>query len=120
VILASSHLGFALSTTQAATGAVVGSGVGRPGGQVRWRIAGRLVAAWMITLPSAGVVGAVMWYLGNAIGGLGGALTVFAFLLVTAGLMYVRSRRAPVDHTNVNDDWTDPGTTIQVPAGMAS
>jgi PiT family inorganic phosphate transporter len=120
VILASSHLGFALSTTQVATGAVIGSGVGRPGAQVRWRIAGRMVAAWMITLPSAGVVGAVMWYLGHAIGGLGGALTVFAFLLLTASLMYVRSRRTPVDHSNVNDDWTDPGTAIRVPAGVAN
>jgi PiT family inorganic phosphate transporter len=120
VILASSHLGFALSTTQVATGAVIGSGVGRPGARVRWRIAGHMVAAWMITMPSAGVVGAVMWYLGNSIGGLGGALAVFAFLLLTAGLMYVRSRRAPVDHTNVNDDWTDPGTTIRVPAGVAN
>jgi PiT family inorganic phosphate transporter len=120
VILASSHLGFALSTTQVATGAVVGSGVGRPGAQVRWRIAGHMVAAWVITLPSAGVVGAVMWYLSNAIGGLAGALTVFGFLLLTAGLMYAWSRRAPVDPTNVNDEWTDPGTTVHVPAGVAS
>ena len=37
VILASSHLGFALSTTQVATGSIVGTGVGRPGAQVRWR-----------------------------------------------------------------------------------
>ena len=120
VILASSHLGFALSTTHVATGAVVGSGVGRPGARVRWRIAGRMVAAWLVTLPSAAVVGAVMWYLGQAIGGLGGALAVFAVLLVTASLMYVRSRRAPVDHTNVNDDWTDPGSAVRVPAGVGN
>ena len=70
VILASSHLGFALSTTQVATGSILGIGVGRPGAEVRWRVAGRMVAAWLITMPAAGVVGAVMWYLGNSIGGL--------------------------------------------------
>ena len=30
------------------------SGVGRPGAQVRWGVAGRMVVAWMITLPAAG------------------------------------------------------------------
>ena len=120
VILASSHLGFALSTTHVATGSILGSGLGRPGARVRWRIAGRMVAAWLITLPAAAVVGATMWYVGHGIGGLGGALTVFAILLLSAGLMYVRSRRAPVDHTNVNDDWTDPRTAVRVPAGVAS
>src|SRR4051794_27963577 len=59
VILASSHLGFALSTTQVATGSILGSGVGRPGAQVRWRVAGRMGVAWLITLPAAGIVGAV-------------------------------------------------------------
>jgi len=49
VILASSHLGFALSTTHVATGSVLGSGVGRPAGEVRWRVAGRMVLAWLMS-----------------------------------------------------------------------
>src|SRR5438309_747404 len=56
VILASSQLGFALSTTHVATGSVLGSGIGKPGGQVRWRVAGRMVIAWLITLPAAVIV----------------------------------------------------------------
>jgi hypothetical protein len=56
VILASSQLGFALSTTHVATGSILGTGVGRPGAQVRWRVAGRMVAAWLITLPAAAEV----------------------------------------------------------------
>ena len=36
VILASSHFGYPLSTTQVVSGAVTGSGVGRPGAQVDW------------------------------------------------------------------------------------
>ena len=43
-ILASSHLGFALSTTQVASGSVIGTGIGRKGASVRWKTAGRIGA----------------------------------------------------------------------------
>ncbi|MDR6969990.1 anion permease [Leifsonia shinshuensis] len=58
-ILASSHLGFALSTTQVASGSVIGSGLGRRGSSVRWGTAGRIAIGWALTLPSAAIVGAV-------------------------------------------------------------
>ena len=120
VILASSHLGFALSTTYVATGSIIGSGVTRPGARVRWSVAGRLVAAWLVTLPSAGVVGALMWWIGHLIGGFGGALAVFVILLLVAGGAYLRSRRAPVDQHNVNDEWDVAPPADRVPAGTAS
>ncbi|MDT4995264.1 MAG: inorganic phosphate transporter, PiT family [Actinoplanes sp.] len=114
VILASSHLGFALSTTHVATGSILGSGVGRTGAEVRWRVAGRMVAAWLITLPAAGVVGALMWWTGHLIGGPAGAIVIFVVLLAAAGLVYHRSRRAPVDHHNVNAEW-DPAAPQDEP-----
>jgi PiT family inorganic phosphate transporter len=58
-ILASSHLGFALSTTQVASGSVIGSGLGRRGASVRWGTAGRIGFGWLLTLPSSAVVGAL-------------------------------------------------------------
>lgn len=58
-ILASSHLGFALSTTQVASGSVVGSGLGRRGSSVRWKTAGRIGVGWLLTLPAAAIVGAL-------------------------------------------------------------
>ncbi len=69
VILISSHLGFALSTTHVTTGSVLGSGLGKPGATVRWRVAGRMVVAWVTTIPAAGLVGALMWWIGHALGG---------------------------------------------------
>ncbi|KHD74261.1 inorganic phosphate transporter [Actinoplanes utahensis] len=108
VILSSSQLGFALSTTQVATGSILGSGVGKPGAQVRWRVAGRMVLAWLITLPAAGLAGALMWWIGDSIGSTAGAVVVFVILLLLTGLMWARSRRTPVDHHNVNDDWQEP------------
>ncbi len=107
VSLASSHLGFALSTTPVAPGSILGTGIGR-GATARRGVAGRMVLAWVVTCPAAGLVGAITWYVGHAVGGLAGAFTVCAILIGLASWMWRRSRRAPVDHTNVNADWTAP------------
>jgi PiT family inorganic phosphate transporter len=107
VILASSHLGFALSTTHVATGSILGSGVGRPGAQVRWRVALRMVIAWVITIPAAGLAGALMWWLGHLIGGAGGGILMFVVLVAAALLIYLRSRRDAIGAHNVNDEWQD-------------
>jgi PiT family inorganic phosphate transporter len=113
VILASSQLGFALSTTHVATGSILGSGLGRPGAAVRWRVAGRMAVAWFITLPSAALVGAATWEMGNLTGGdLAAALVMVALLLAASGLMYARSRRHPITAENVNDDWEDPSSVL--------
>ncbi|MDA3147683.1 inorganic phosphate transporter [Leucobacter sp. UCMA 4100] len=58
-ILASTHLGFALSTTQVASGSVIGSGLGRRGSTVRWRTAGRIGLGWLMTLPASAAIGAI-------------------------------------------------------------
>lgn len=105
VILLSAHFGYALSTTQVATGSVLGSGVGKPGAEVRWGVAGRMVVAWLVTLPLAGLVGAFTYGLVHFIGGYPGAILGFALLWLNATAIWLRSRRAPIDHTNVNADW---------------
>ncbi|GGN97833.1 putative low-affinity inorganic phosphate transporter [Actinoplanes lobatus] len=117
VILSSSHLGFALSTTQVATGSILGSGVGRRGAAVRWAVAGRMVVAWLVTIPAAAGVGAGMWWIGDLVGGLPGAVLIFALLVAAAAAMYLRSRRTPVNHTNVNDEWQDASTRGRTPVG---
>jgi PiT family inorganic phosphate transporter len=107
VILASSHLGFALSTTHVATGSILGTGIGRPGAEVRWKVAGRMGLAWLITLPAAALVGALMWFIAHSIGGAAGAVVVFAILVVAAVGMWMRSRLQPVGAHNVNDEWSE-------------
>lgn len=118
VILTSSHLGFALSTTHVATGSILGTGLGRSGAQVRWAVAARMLVAWMITLPAAGLVGAVMFVIGNTIGGLAGPLVIFALLCALAGYMFLRARRQPVTAGNVNEEWD--GATADTPAGAVT
>src|SRR3954466_4555634 len=61
VILASSHFGYPLSTTHVVSGAVTGSGVGRPGAHVDWAIASRIATGWALTLPAAGATAAVVY-----------------------------------------------------------
>lgn len=87
-ILASSHLGFALSTTQVASGSVIGSGLGRPGAVVRWRLAGRMALGWLFTLPAAAAVGAIAALIAqlgltgliiDAVLGFGGVLSIFLY-----------------------------------------
>ena len=66
---------------------------------------GRMAVAWLLTLPAAGTVGAACWFLANAISGLPGVLVVFGILIAAAAYMWMRSRRNPIDTTNVNEDW---------------
>jgi PiT family inorganic phosphate transporter len=104
-IIVSSHLGFALSTTHVATGSIIGTGLGRKGAQVRWAVALRMLVAWLITLPSAGLVAALTWAIGHVIGGLAGAVVIFVMLIAFAVYMFVHSRKNPVGHHNVTDEW---------------
>ncbi|MGW5421531.1 anion permease [Streptomyces sp. NPDC003943] len=101
VILASSHLGFSLSTTHAVSGSVMGAGLGRKGGVVRWSTATRMFVAWGLTLPAAGLVGAGAEFVARQ--GQWGVYVVAAFLVASCVGIWLVSRRQVVDHTNVND-----------------
>ena len=105
IILSSSHLGMALSTTHVATGSILGSGVGKKGAEVRWRVAGRMVVAWVTTLPAAGLVGALCWFLASGIGGAAGIAVMFAVLVTSAVWMFQRSSRTAIHPGNVNAEW---------------
>ncbi|MFD9791695.1 anion permease [Streptomyces sp. NPDC059070] len=99
VILASSHLGFSLSTTQVCSGSVMGAGLGRKGGVVRWSTATRMFVAWGLTLPAAGLVGAGAEFLTGQ--GTWGVVLVAILLVAGSGFIWKLSRREPVDHNDV-------------------
>ncbi len=101
IILTSAHFGLPLSTTQTVTGAILGTGLGK-GAEVRWGVMGRMVVAWLLTLPAAGIVGAICWTLAYYIGGLAGVLVVFTLLIALATVIYRRSLRDKVSSGNVN------------------
>ena len=100
-ILVSSHMGFALSTTQVCSGSIIGTGLGKPGNKVNWGVAARMLVAWLVTFPAAGLVGAAACALAKT--GLGGTIAV-AFIAVVAALVIFRlSKRNPVNSGNVNE-----------------
>ncbi|WP_026342658.1 inorganic phosphate transporter [Nocardia sp. BMG111209] len=119
IILTSAQFGLPLSTTQAATGSILGTGLGKPGAEVRWGVMGRMALAWVFTLPLAAVVGALCWWLADAIGGIGGALVDLVILLVASGYIFLRSRKNPVDTSNVNAEW-EGSSTPAAPATPAN
>lgn len=100
-ILASSSLGFALSTTQVVTGSVIGSGVGKRLSSVHWGTAGRMALAWVVTLPAAAVIGAVAALL--AASSTIGLIVIAVLAIVGIGAIFLLSRRQPVTAKNVNE-----------------
>ena len=120
IILTSSAAGMALSTTQVATGSILGSGVGKKGAQVRWAVAGRMAIAWVTTLPAAGAVGAACFYLAHLLGDLSGAIAIFAVLVAGWAYWYWRAQQKKIDSKNVNADWDESTDSIIPPADDAS
>ncbi|ATL26783.1 inorganic phosphate transporter [Streptomyces formicae] len=118
VILASSHLGFSLSTTQSCSGAVMGAGLGRKGGVVRWSTATRMFVAWGLTLPAAGLVGAGAEFLTKQ--GPWGIAVTAAILIGGSAVIWALSRRDAIDHTNVTDDEIGGAAKDAEPAGVVT
>jgi PiT family inorganic phosphate transporter len=61
VIWASTRLGYPLSTTHVVSGGVMGSGATKRLSAVRWGVAGNIVIAWILTIPAAAVVSALVY-----------------------------------------------------------
>ncbi|MGF3053488.1 inorganic phosphate transporter [Microbacterium sp. YY-03] len=112
-ILASSALGFALSTTQVASGSVIGSGLGRRGSKVRWGTAGRIMIGWVLTLPAAGGVGALAALVVVWLGTWGVVIDAVIAVAVILGI-FLRSRRDEVSANNAMSEVADSGTAVKV------
>jgi PiT family inorganic phosphate transporter len=67
VILSNSLLGGPVSTTQVVSSAIMGVGAGERANKVRWGVAQEIVTAWLLTIPSAALVGAGLYWLINQI-----------------------------------------------------
>src|SRR5919199_5459741 len=54
--------GIPVSTTQTISGSIMGVGALQRLSAVRWGVAGRIIWAWILTIPASAVVAAVIWY----------------------------------------------------------
>jgi PiT family inorganic phosphate transporter len=66
-IIGASIAGIPVSTTHTITGAIVGVGATHRLSAVKWGVAGRIVWAWVLTMPMAGLVGAGAYAAINAL-----------------------------------------------------
>jgi PiT family inorganic phosphate transporter len=63
VLIATAHLGMPVSTTHVISSAIMGVGTAKGPHGVRWGVARRILVAWVLTIPAAGVVGGLTWSL---------------------------------------------------------
>ena len=98
VILASSHYGFPLSTTQVIAGGVVGAGAGKRLSAVRWGVAGNIVTAWLLTLPAAAAIGGITYLVVDLFPDAVGPVVVSVAGLALGAIAFARRlrREAPV------------------------
>jgi PiT family inorganic phosphate transporter len=68
-IYTATMLGVGISTTHTITGAIVGVGATRRLSAVRWGVAGRIVWAWLLTIPGAAIISALTYHLIGLFGG---------------------------------------------------
>jgi PiT family inorganic phosphate transporter len=61
------HWGIPVSTTHTITGAIVGVGATNRLSAVRWGLAGRIVWAWILTIPASGLMAALSYWILNAL-----------------------------------------------------
>jgi PiT family inorganic phosphate transporter len=61
--MGTAHFGIPVSTTHTITGAIVGVGASRRLTAVRWGVTRRIVWAWVLTIPGAALLGAVIFHL---------------------------------------------------------
>src|ERR671917_5246 len=69
-LIGATYGGIPVSTTHTITGAIVGVGATRRLSAVKWGVAGRIVWAWILTIPLAALISAVSFWLYRAVSGL--------------------------------------------------
>ncbi|HET7571744.1 MAG TPA: inorganic phosphate transporter [Gaiellaceae bacterium] len=89
------HLGFPVSTTHTVSSAVLGAGATSRLSAVRWGIAGNIVVAWLLTLPAAAAVGALVETLTRLPGGSAWGVAIVAALAAAAFRQRRPRRRRP-------------------------
>jgi PiT family inorganic phosphate transporter len=68
-LFATTLTGIPVSTTHTITGAIVGVGSTRRLSAVKWGVAGRIVWAWVLTMPAAATIAAILWWVMHLVSG---------------------------------------------------
>lgn len=99
------HLGIPISTTHAAASSVIGSGIGS-GHKVHLKTIGRMMSAWIVTLPSAAVVGYITYkatVLPGVLAAVVTGLLIIALLTYAIRLMFTTTTAEDVERALPQD-----------------
>jgi inorganic phosphate transporter, PiT family len=84
ILWTTARYGFPVSTTHTISGSVLGAGASTRFSAVRWGVAGNIVLAWILTIPCAAAVGALMEALTRLPGGVVIVLCLVAAIAAAA------------------------------------
>jgi inorganic phosphate transporter, PiT family len=109
VILSSSFYGYPLSTTHVVSGGVMGAGAGKRLESVHWGVAGQMASAWVLTIPMAGIFGAVAWEFADLFGSNVGVIVMAILTAAAATALFRLAQRnkvgaADLDRTHVSPE----------------
>jgi PiT family inorganic phosphate transporter len=80
----------------------MGTGLGRRGAEVHWRVVGNMVVAWVLTLPAAGAAAALAYAASSAFASeTAGVVVVGIAAFLLSGAIYLLARRTNVTSRNV-------------------
>lgn len=82
------HFGFPVSTTHTVSGSIMGAGVAGGLAKIQWKVTRHILIAWVITIPCAASIGAVME--GFTQLPFGSIMTSSMALIAVAGILYTR------------------------------
>lgn len=65
MLFTASAMGIPVSTTHTITGAILGTGASEPRPEVRWKKAGEILVAWILTIPCSALMGSAFYYIAS-------------------------------------------------------
>lgn len=63
MLFTASALGIPVSTTHTITGSILGTGASQPEPRVKWKKAGEILVAWILTIPCSALMGSAFYYI---------------------------------------------------------
>jgi PiT family inorganic phosphate transporter len=114
VILSSSFYGYPLSTTHVVSGGVMGAGAGKKLESVHWGVAGQMASAWVLTIPMAGVFGAVAWEVADLFGSNAGVVVMAILTAAAAAALFMLAQRNKVGADDLDRTHVSPEREAQI------
>jgi PiT family inorganic phosphate transporter len=72
MLFSTAMAGIPVSTTHTITGAIIGVGSTRRLSAIRWGVAGKIIWAWVLTIPASALAAMIVWYIVETVRGLAG------------------------------------------------